>query len=191
MILEAPFMQHQVADCGSLGGTAPGSPRPGRRRSMLTPVPGPCADCPLAPAPRYASRKCFVKNCSSHVRLLDVEGDSVRHVIGGRQLPAAALNRADQGDGLPVQRGEFLRRRPCRRGACSVMSPRSSSAMMPSASEWARIRGTGTGIAVRSRATFYERQGVERHGAWMYCEHLGCRVPRQDTEVLPVRGRRR
>ena len=120
-------------------------------------------------------------------QLLDVERDAVRQVAVRLQLAAAPLQLLDERDRL---RGRAPRARAgvaAPRCACSVTSPRSCSARMPSASEWPRIGGTGSGICCQQRADVGERQRREIDRPGVQRQHDRRAVSGDDPEVAPVR----
>ena len=107
-----------------------------------------------------------MKKSISHVELLDVERDAVRQEPRVGQLASAALEDVDERHGLPVER-ERARRGAAPRCACSVTSPRSSSASTPRSAASPSMRGTGTGMLANSVATFTNGREPGANGdAW-------------------------
>ena len=119
--------------------------------------------------------------------LVDVERDAVGHVAGAASSRAAALQRFDE---ARRPGGRARRARPgvaAPRCACSVTSPRSCSAMMPSSFEWARMRGTGTGIAASRPATLTNGELLEVDRSRVHGQHLRGVVRHQHAEVAAIR----
>jgi hypothetical protein len=97
-------VQHEVAAVIVAMDTARAVPTRAPRRSRDTPRSA--VDAPGSAAPRYASRKCFVKNCSSHVSFST--SNAMRYgTYSTRPARSRGAERFDQADRLPIQRAMF------------------------------------------------------------------------------------
>ena len=141
---------------------------------------------PTGCAPRYASRKWLHEEVQFPRQLLDVEGDAVRDDSG--PTSARAPRRCSvsmSATRLAVER-RVLGRLAAPRCAWSVTSPRSCSARMPSASEWPRIAGTGSGICCEQFGDVGERQRAEVDRSGVQREHDRRAVVQKHAEVAAV-----